>query len=115
MKILVESNTENLSPGFKFDLERRVGRVARKAKDSVERVRVTFVDLNGPKGGQDKQCKLKICLSGLPEVLIVSRNESIEKAFGEALRRADNALFRRLKKQQSMRARMPLKVADLTA
>ena len=75
----------------------------RKAAKSISQISVSFSDINGPKGGNDKLCKLKLTLAGQPSVLIVTKKDTIEKAFVEALKRANHTLFRTLKRKQQFK------------
>lgn len=99
MRVIVKSKSLPLSNTFKRDLESRLKRMHRKASESIQTICVSFADLNGPKGGKDKQCKLIVNLKGIPEILIVAKKDSVEKAFFEALKRANNTLSKRLKRQ----------------
>lgn len=95
MTIIVESELTDLTPGLKFDLERRLGRLYRKASNSVRKVRVKFAEVNSPEGKLNKQCQLVLTLAGAPGVMVVARKSTIEKAFAQALDRANMALAKR--------------------
>ena len=66
MRILLKSKTLPLSGSFRQNLESRLKRMYRKASDSIHSISVSFADVNGPKGGRDKQCKLIVQLKGIP-------------------------------------------------
>ncbi|KZY76386.1 hypothetical protein A3740_12955 [Oleiphilus sp. HI0068] len=108
MNISVNTRTAFISPGVRFDLERRLGRMYRKAAGSIQRINVNLEDVNGPKGGVDKQCKVKVTLFGLPSILITTTRDSTEKAFVDALQKVNQTLFRKLKKHNRVRRATPL-------
>ena len=100
MKIHVNSQEKALNSSFKKYIEKRLRRFYRKASDSVSRITVTLKDINGPKGGTDKQCKLKLTMSGQPPILVVATKETSEKAFFHAAARAAQTLSRQLKRRK---------------
>ena len=75
----------------------------------VRQVHVSVRDQNGPKGGDDQRCVLKIVLNGLPEVIIQEICPSVEQAVGLAVDRAarniGRALDRRLRNREYLSRR----------
>ena len=47
---------------------------------SVERVSVRMEDLNGPRGGVDQVCRIKVVISGHPSVVFENRGAALEAA-----------------------------------
>ena len=60
----------------------------------IERVTVRVRDVNGPRGGVDKQCRIKVVLSGRPSVVVEEQAATVKGAFGAALRNAERAVKR---------------------
>lgn len=73
-------------------LRRKLGRRLGKFAEVIERVSVRVQDVNGPRGGVDKRCQIKVVLSGLPSVMIDERHESTQAAMDRALARAERAV-----------------------
>ncbi|MGL6290846.1 MAG: HPF/RaiA family ribosome-associated protein [Silanimonas sp.] len=71
---------------------RHLGRIAHLISDLV----VSLVDLNGPKGGIDRQCQVQAKLHDGRMVVVKARSES----FGPAIDNALHKLLRRLIKQR---------------
>lgn len=103
MNIYVNTKRAGISPGFKFDMERRLGRMYRKASHFIRRVNLTVTDVNGPKGGVDKLCKLRVSMFGFPSIVVITKRDTSEKAFVDALKKVNQTLFRRIKKHQRFR------------
>ncbi len=57
-----------------------------KFAPSVERVSVRLFDLNGPRGGIDQRCLVKVVLSGLPGVVVERRYVTLQTAIDTAVR-----------------------------
>ena len=79
-------------------LSRRIGPTS-----SVQRATVRFEDVNGPKGGLDTVCRIKLVITGRPSVLVEKRATSEPLAFAEAVQSVGTSLMRDTKKQK-MRA-----------
>ena len=77
-------------------LRRRLGKFAR----SIERVSVRTEDVNGPRGGIDRVCRIKIVLKGLPSVLFERRESSLNVAVDGALAGVERAVRRALQRRR---------------
>jgi hypothetical protein len=55
-----------------------------KYATSIERVSVRIKDVNGPRGGVDQVCRIKVVLSGLPSVVFQSQAASLKDAINGA-------------------------------
>ena len=75
-------------------LRRKLGAKLGKFVRSVERVSVRLRDVNGPRGGIDKICRIKVVLSGLPSVVVEQQHASLQAAIDRALRRTESAVRR---------------------
>lgn len=64
--------------------------------DSIDRLRVRLSDINGPRGGADKQCSVHIALPQHPDVVIEDVQPDMYHAIDSAVRRARHAVRRRL-------------------
>ena len=85
-------------------LRRKLGMKLGKFARAVERVTVRVRDVNGPRGGVDKLCSIKVVLTGLPSVVVEQKHASLQVAMDAALRRTEAAV-RRSVKRRTTRAR----------
>ena len=76
-------------------LSRRIGPAL-----GVQRATVRFEDVNGPKGGVDTVCRIKLVLRGRPTVLVEKRATSEPLAFAHAVQSVGTSLMRDTKKQK---------------
>lgn len=83
---------------IRTQLSRRIGPAS-----GVQRVTVRFEDVNGPKGGVDMVCRIKLVLTGRPSLLIEKRSTSEPLAFADAVHSVGTTLMRDHKKHE-MRA-----------
>ena len=75
-------------------VRQKLGRTLAKFATSIERVSVRVTDANGPRGGVDQVCTVKVVLSGLPSVVVERRHASLRAAIDAALRAAEQAVRR---------------------
>jgi len=77
-------------------LEARLARFGQR----VERASARLEDVNGPRGGIDKRCRIKVVLSGLPSVTVEEQHSVLRTAIDGALRRAATAVRRAVERRQ---------------
>ena len=73
-------------------VRRKLGRKLGKFSRAIERVSVRVEDVNGARGGVDKQCRIKAVLSGLPSVVVEERHHGLRAALDGALARIEGAV-----------------------
>ena len=75
-------------------IRRKLGMKLAKFVTSIERVTVRVTDVNGPRGGIDHVCTVKVVLSGLPSVVVERRDVTPHAAIDLALRATEQAVRR---------------------
>ena len=81
-------------------IRRKLGMKFGKFASSVERVSVRIEDMNGPRGGVDQVCRIKVVLSGLPSVVVEQRDATLVAAIDGALSGAERAVRRSLQRRR---------------
>lgn len=64
--------------------------------DSIREVVVRIRDQNGPRGGRDQRCVLRVALLGAPEVVVREQRDRPLEALGSALKRARRSIGERI-------------------
>jgi hypothetical protein len=87
----------------------RLGRRLARYAPHVQRATVRFEDVNGPRGGIDVACRVKIVLDGLPSILVEKRAPQAIDAVVPAAEAVRRALRRTLQRagHTSSRSRKP--------
>ena len=73
-------------------IRRRLGEKLGKYASSIERVTVRVRDVNGPRGGIDILCRVKVVLSGLPSVVVEHQAAVLKPAVTRALTGVERAV-----------------------
>lgn len=81
-------------------IRRKLGMRLGKFASSIERVSVRMEDVNGPRGGVDQLCRIKVVLRGLPSVVFESRDASLNAAVDGALSGVERTVRRTLQRRR---------------
>lgn len=84
-------------------IRRKLGRKLGKFADDIERTSVRIEDVNGPRGGVDKLCRIKVVMSGMPSVVAEDQDHELRTAIDGALARAERAVRRAVEKRKTAR------------
>ena len=79
---------------------RRIRFSLARFENHIHKISMWLSDVNGPRGGRDKHCRLQISLAGNTDVIVEDRQVSLQAAINRALDRAGRSLARKLKRQQ---------------
>ena len=90
----------SLDEGDRDYIRRRLGEKLGRHVKSVERVSVRLRDVNGPRGGVDVLCRIKVVLSGLPSVVVEQQSDAFRPALTGALASAERAVRKALQRQR---------------
>jgi hypothetical protein len=93
MQVLIEARDAQASPMREWT-ERRLRFVMRRLSAVVPRAKVQLSDVNGPRGGLDKQCRVELYMATGRPVVVTSVAREWRGALEAALARAQVALTR---------------------
>ena len=86
---------------YRAYLRSKLGTMLGKFAHAIERVSVRIKDVNGPRGGVDKICRIKVALSGLPSVVVEQQHASLQLAIDGALRRTERAVRQSVQRRRT--------------
>lgn len=116
MRIEMQAHDFPITDGLRAHVERHVGRAIERLDEHVRRVEVRLFDLNGPRGGVDKGCRLHLRLGGLPDVLAEDTAQDLYAAVTRSAARARRNLKRRIARtRETPLARARIAGLDLPA
>lgn len=82
------------------NITRKLGMKLGKFASAIERITVRLSDTNGPKGGSDQICQIKVVLSGLPSIVVEERASALQGAIARAMRATERAVRRTLQRRR---------------
>ena len=94
MNVLIESSRSGEPQAWRQQVEQRVRAVLHRLQGQVQQARISLRDINGPRGGVDKQCQIMLTTAGYGQLVIVSRADDAQGALNQALQRATHSLAR---------------------
>jgi ribosome-associated translation inhibitor RaiA len=89
-----------LSAAAKAEIRRKLARKLGRHALEIERTSVRVEDVNGPRGGVDKLCRIKVVISALPSIVVEEQHESLHAAIDGALDRVQRAVRQALKRRR---------------
>ena len=95
MKIRVRARPRANSSLLRF-IERRLRFALDCFSHKISQVAVRLEDMNGPKGGRDKRCRVLVSLPAQSAVVIEDRDSDALTAISRAADRASHTVGRRL-------------------
>ena len=105
MQIDIRARSFPLTDAIRAYVARRLA-FALSARDArIDSVVATLSDVNGPRGGRDKRCRLRVLMPGHPDVVIEDTEADLYKAIGQAIGRAARAVARRLDRDRRFERR----------
>lgn len=97
----------DLSQEQRARIRERLGAKLDKYANAIERISIRVSDVNGPRGGIDKECRIKVVLSGMPSVVFESHAVSLDDAVNGALTGTEHAVRRSVETRRSKSLRTP--------
>lgn len=100
MQIEICGRDIKVSERLRDYIERRVRFALERLARPIRRVRVQLRDLNGPRGGVDKSCQVRIALAPAATLVVEHRSATAYAAVDSALDKAAISIVRRIRKKQ---------------
>ncbi len=91
-----------LTDALREHAEKRLNFALSCCSEHIKRVVMRLSDINGPRGGEDKLCKLQVVLNGLPDVIVEDIQLDLYVAIDRAVDRAGRTVIRKIERQQDL-------------
>ncbi len=106
MKFEISSNRVVVGESLRTYIEDRVSKSFQRLGSWVQRVSVAVADINGPRGGVCKQCRLVVTVNGVETIVVTETGESVVASVSNAIHRAGYSLKQRVKSRQDRRTKL---------
>lgn len=101
MQIDIKTHRFSLTEALCSHARRRLHYALSSIAEPIQRVIVRLSDVNGPRAGMDKRCRLQLVLAGLPDVIVEDTQADLYVAIDRASDRAGRTLLRRLEPRKA--------------
>ena len=108
MRIDIQAHRFSVTEALRSHIERRLFSVLSSSDEQIQRVDIRLSDINGPRGGADKCCRVRVVLSGLPDIVVDDFDIDMYVAIDRAANRAGRTVQRRVTRKRH-RARIPVR------
>lgn len=98
MQIEIHARDFVLTDGLREAVERRLRFALGRFDERPLRVTVRLSDINGPRGGEDKHCAIRVRVGGLPDIVVEDTEADLYAAVNRATERVARALRRKLQR-----------------
>ena len=95
----------DLDADMRAYIRRRLTAVLGKHARALSRVTVRVRDVNGPRGGVDQMCRIKVVLKGLPSVVYTAQASSLQQAIQRAIDGTERAVRRTVRRRVRLKRR----------
>jgi ribosomal subunit interface protein len=96
MLVNIQSRHFSLSEALSKYIKKKVQIMLCRYEGKIIRVDVSLFDINGPKGGEDKCCKIVIKINGASSIVVQETAEDLYDAINTCSRRGRRAVKRQL-------------------
>lgn len=100
MQFHIHTQGFELTDGIRDHIDRHLQFAFDWADHELGKIIVRLYDINGPRGGNDKRCHVRIPLPRSREVVVEDTSSNLYVAIDRAIDRASRALARRLSRQR---------------
>ena len=109
MLVNIQSRHFSLSAALSKYVKSKIQIMLSRYESKIISINVSLFDINGPKGGEDKCCKIIIKINGASSIVIQETAEDLYDAINTCSRRARRAV----KRQLSIHVRTRRKINDI--
>lgn len=102
MQIEIHTQDVLLTEGLRDQVERRFQFAMNRFRDHVLCITVRLSSLNGPRGSEDKHCRVQLQLRDLPEIVIKDTEANLYVAVDRAAGRSGRTLGRNLQRARGV-------------
>jgi ribosomal subunit interface protein len=101
MKVLLRGVHLDLTDTLREYVEEHlVSHLGRYIEDEATELDIALVDINGPKGGVDQECRVTVRMPGFSGVHVTETSETLFQAIDAVRDRLENTLKRTLEKRR---------------
>jgi ribosomal subunit interface protein len=109
MLINIQTRQFSLSPAINEYVKSKIQVMLGRYESKISSINVSLFDINGPKGGEDKCCKIIVKINGASPIVVQETAEDLYAAINTCSRRSRRAV----KRQLSIHVRTGRKISEM--
>ncbi|MFC5461757.1 HPF/RaiA family ribosome-associated protein [Massilia niabensis] len=94
----IHTNGFDITTALRSYIEQRLVTALGWARHHMRKLAVSLSDINGPRGGVDKRCKIQVRLAGGRDIIIDDIDADLYAAIDRAADRADRAVVKQVER-----------------
>lgn len=98
MRVTIQTSGFDITSALRSYVEQRLATALGWARHHMRKLAVSLSDINGPRGGVDKRCKIQVRLAAGREIIIDGVEADLYAAIDRAVDRADRAVVRQVER-----------------
>lgn len=102
MRMTIQTNGFTMTTALRSYTEQRLATALGWARQHMRKLVVWLSDINGPRGGVDKRCKIQVQLDGGRDIIIEDTEADLYAAIDRAAERADRAVVKRVERSRQV-------------
>ncbi len=102
MKTNINFRKINRSNEITNYINKRISSAFSRVNDAIQTTSLTVSDINGPKGGIDKECTIVIKAAGIKPIVICEQQSKLHNAIDRCISRANQVLMKQLQKRNKI-------------
>lgn len=100
MRLEMRGVNFDLADDLKHHIERRLGYALSRFADRIDRLSVHLADINGPRGGIDKRCRIAVNLVPRGAVMVEGTGDNPFTLISDSAKRARRSVRRLLERRR---------------
>ena len=115
MRLTVSGDGVRIGEKLVSDIDRRLKFALGRFGSAIRQVTVRVADINGPRGGADKRCRITVALrgAGSDSITVDFSDANLYAAVVRACDRAERAIGRAFERKRAMHAYHRRRMADV--
>lgn len=101
MKLDIRTRHITLTPEARNEVRRRIYAALARISPWIRSIDITVTDINGPKAGADKQCRLRIRGRSIPDVVVEHVGTDTLATIVMAAGRAEQVVVRKMARRRT--------------
>jgi len=103
MRTMIKAIDLELTEGQRAMIEKKLDSAMKRVADRLIAVDLFISDINGPRGGRDKNCRVELQIRSAKPIVVSETMDTIEEAVAKSLDAAARSLNRNLEKRRDIR------------